>query len=147
MDIYDPISVSLGLRPIEHILLKYTIEELILEYTNGEGKMTNPCNPEANKINASLGGKAKAAKKYPAWNKGISTPRSQESIEKQKATITGKKRGPYKNYDYASKSHPIIFRGKEYSSISEARRETGASFPTVKKFMQRLPFPPQSQEP
>jgi hypothetical protein len=81
--------------------------------------------------------------KYKAWNKGMSIPRSKESIEKQKNTITGKKRGPYKNYNYASNSHPIIFRAKEYSSISEARRDTGASFRTVKKFMQRLPFQQQ----
>lgn len=54
-----------------------------------------PFNQEANKKNASLGGISKAAKKYPAWNKGIPTPRSQKSIEKQRSTMTGKKRGPY----------------------------------------------------
>lgn len=37
----------------------------------------------------------KESGKYTAWNKGISTHRSVESIEKQRATITGKKRGPY----------------------------------------------------
>lgn len=30
-----------------------------------------------------------------SWNKDISTPRTPESIEKQKATMTGTKRGPY----------------------------------------------------
>ena len=82
---------------------------------------------------ARLGGFAKAAKEYPAWNKGIPTPRSKESIEKQKATITGVKRGPYKK-----KPPTLIFRGKKYSSISKAREDTGASYYTIKRHLQIL---------
>lgn len=38
---------------------------------------------------ASSGGKAKAKLNLPAWNKGISTPRSKDGIQKQKETIKG----------------------------------------------------------
>lgn len=71
-----------------------------------------------------------------SWNKGISTPRTQESIEKQRQTITGKKRGPY-NYNHEVKSTAVVFRGKSYPSIDAARRDTGASFYTIKKSTQR----------
>lgn len=67
------------------------------------------------------------------WNKGKSIPRSKESIEKQKASITGKKRGPY-NYNYDACAKSVIFRGKVYPSIAAAKRDTGASFYTVKRY-------------
>lgn len=74
-----------------------------------------------------------------AWNKGMSIPRSPESIKKQKETMTGVKRGPYK------KNPPwFTFRGKEYSSIDEARKDARVSYYTVKKLMQILP---PSQQP
>ena len=70
----------------------------------------------------------------PAWNKGVSRPRTPESIAKQRETMLGKRRGPYLNYNYkASSSGPLIFRNKEYSSISAARQATGASFYTIKR--------------
>lgn len=68
------------------------------------------------------------------WNKGKSIPRSKESIEKQKTTITGKKRGPYLGYNYQVSAKPVIFRGKEYPSISAASRDTGAAFYTIKRY-------------
>jgi hypothetical protein len=68
------------------------------------------------------------------WNKGKSIPRTQESIEKQRATITGKKRGPYTNYNYGVSATPVVFRGKEYPSIAAARKDTGASFYTIKRY-------------
>lgn len=74
----------------------------------------------------------KESGEYVAWNKGVSTPRSKQSIEKQRASITGKKRGPY-NYNHAVKSVAVVFRGKEYPSIDAARKDTGASFYTIKK--------------
>jgi hypothetical protein len=83
--------------------------------------------------------KRKRNGRYKAWNKGINTPRTPESIEKQRKTITGKKRGSYKNYRYDVNTIPVIFRGVEYPSISEARRNTGASFYTVKQHSQTLP--------
>jgi hypothetical protein len=82
--------------------------------------------------------KRKRSGTYTAWNKGKNIPRSKESIAKQKNTITGKKRGPYKNYRHDITSTPVIFRGVVYSSISEARRDTGASFYTVKRHSQIL---------
>ena len=52
-----------------------------------------PYNHEANKINARLGGMAFAAKKFPAWNKGISTGREPETTRKKKsASHKGMKR-------------------------------------------------------
>lgn len=68
-----------------------------------------------------------------AWNKGMSIPRSVESIEKQRDTMTGVKRGPYKKADPW-----FTFRGKEYSSIDEARKDARVSYYTVKKQMQVL---------
>lgn len=68
------------------------------------------------------------------WNKGKSIPRTQESIEKQKSTITGKKRGSYINYNYEACAKSVVFRGKEYPSIAAARKDTGASFYTVKRY-------------
>ena len=66
------------------------------------------------------------------WNKGISTPRTKSSIEKQRITMMGVKRGPYTNYK--CKTDPILFRGKEYRSIESARKDTGASFYTIKSY-------------
>jgi len=66
------------------------------------------------------------------WNKGLSTPRTKLSIEKQRSTMKGVKRGPYANYKY--KTDPILFRGKEYRSIESARKDTGASFYTIKSY-------------
>lgn len=68
------------------------------------------------------------------WNKGKSIPRTQESIDKQRSTITGKKRGPYANYNYEVSAKRVVFRGKEYPSITAARNDTGASFYTVKRY-------------
>lgn len=116
---------------------KYTWDEL-LEQAEPFSKGAPPV-PHA----ASLGGKAKAKLKLPAWNKGLTVPRSKASIEKQRQTITGKKRGPYKNYNHtAAGSKPVIFRGKEYPSMNAARDDTGASFYTIKK---HLTQPPQTQ--
>lgn len=133
MDIYDAIiAKALDITPFPS---STTLEELMM-FHSVPGSVRSCFNAELNKINASLGGKAKAAKKYPAWNKGVSTPRSKESIEKQRVSITGKKRGPY-NYNHAVKSTAVVFRGKEYPSIDAARKDTGASFYTIKK---RQPF-------
>jgi hypothetical protein len=71
-----------------------------------------------------------------SWNKGMSTPRTKDSIEKQRNTMLGKKRGPY-NYNHDVKSTAVTFRGKDYPSIDAARKDTGASFYTIKK---HLPF-------
>lgn len=68
------------------------------------------------------------------WNKGKSIPRTKESIEKQRKTMTGKKRGPYNNYNYDVSATAVAFRGKEYPSIAAARKDTGASFYTVKRY-------------
>jgi hypothetical protein len=68
------------------------------------------------------------------WNKGKSIPRTQESIEKQRSTMIGKKRGPYTNYNYEVGAKSVIFRGKEYPSITAARNDTGVSFYTVKRY-------------
>lgn len=76
---------------------------------------------------ARLGGYAKARKGYPAWNKGKPTSRSKESIEKQKATITGVKRGKY-NY---AKPHPnsksITIGSATFNTLGEAEKKTGIS--------------------
>lgn len=68
------------------------------------------------------------------WNKGKSIPRSKESIEKQRSTMTGKKRGPYHGYNYAVGAKAVTFRGKTYPSISAASRDTGAAFYTIKRY-------------
>ena len=106
-----------------------------------------PYNLESNKRVAALGGYAR--KNRSAWNKGKSTPRSSESIEKQRQTITGKKRGSYKNYNHEASSCAIIFRGKEYPSISAAKRDTGACYRTIKRLAQEtsLHTEPRDQEP
>jgi hypothetical protein len=76
-----------------------------------------------------------SGRKYgPAWNKGKSSLRSKESIDKQRETILGKKRGPYYNFNHDISSTPISFRGKKYISISDARRDTGAAFYTIKRY-------------
>ena len=81
------------------------------------------------------------------WNKGLKCPRSKESIEKQRMTMIGSVRGPYKNFNYeSSKTVPVIFRGVEYASISKAKEHTGASFYTIKKTatkLRRIPSPSQ----
>lgn len=85
---------------------------------------------------ASLGGRAYALKenKVP-WNKGKSiSTRTPDSIKKQVATITGKKRGPYKTNGNNPRATRIEFRGKEYPSIQHAMEDTGSSFYTVKKY-------------
>lgn len=71
-------------------------------------------------------------KKGVAWNLGKPNPRSAESIEKQRITMTGKKRGPY-NYTSPS-AQPLTFRDKEYPSIDAARKDTGASYNTIKRY-------------
>lgn len=58
---------------------------------------------------------------------GISKSRTQESIEKQRKTITGSKRGPY-NYNHAAKSTSIEISGVVYPSISSAVRATGIHY-------------------
>jgi hypothetical protein len=67
---------------------------------------------------AKLGGLAKAVLGYPIWNKGKKIgPRSIESVEKQRSTMTGCKRGPYKNYNYEKcgwkKGHITWNKGKK----------------------------------
>ena len=58
---------------------------------------------------------------------GMKRPTS--AIEKQRATITGKPRGPYKK-----REEPVLeFRGKLYPSIAAARQDTRASFYTIKQ--------------
>jgi len=84
--------------------------------------------------------KRKDEGRYVAWNKGISTPRTKESIEKQRKTMTGKKRGPYKNYRY-DKYNAVEFRGKKYPSMSSAQKDTGASYYTVKKYGKPIQLP------
>ena len=93
----------------------------------------SPYNIEHLRSIASLGGKARAAKKYAPWNKGQSTPRSKASIEKQKATMTGKKRGKYENYNHIN-STSITIKGKTYPSIRSAVKDTGVSFYTIKRY-------------
>lgn len=74
----------------------------------------------------------------PSWNKGkTGMKRSESSIQKQKETITGKKRGPY-DYNHEVCSISVLFRGKIYPSIAAARRDTGASFRTVKRYSRIL---------
>lgn len=89
---------------------------------------------------AYLGGKAYALKenKVP-WNKGKSiSTRTPDSIRKQIATITGKKRSPYKTNGNNPKATKVIFRGKEYPSITHAMKDTGSSHYTVKKYTMLL---------
>lgn len=69
--------------------------------------------------------------KLEVWNKGKSSPRSKESISKQRKTITGKKRGNYKNYNHKSSSKSVILYGVQYVSIAEAIKATGHSYYTV----------------
>jgi len=89
--------------------------------------------------------KRKLEGNYTAWNKGVSTPRTPESIEKQRKTITGKKRGPYENFRY-DLYQSIKFRGKEYTSASAARKDTGASYYTIKKYGKPLTRPPHIEQ-
>lgn len=63
-----------------------------------------------------------------AWNSGLSTPRTPASIEKQRKTLTGVKRGRYQGYNYEASARKVIVSGVEYRSISEAMRETGHSY-------------------
>lgn len=73
------------------------------------------------------------------WNKGKrGFKRTKESIEKQKETITGKARGPYTNYNHEACSKSVFFKGKMYPSIAAAKRDTGASFYTIKRHSQSL---------
>lgn len=83
---------------------------------------------------ASKGGHAKAQLKLPAWNKGKSNPRSPESIEKQRQTLTGKKRGHYKTYNAGThNSVKVVIEGKEYPSIAAYQREARVSYYTALK--------------
>jgi hypothetical protein len=77
------------------------------------------------------------------WNKGKrGHKRSQTSIQKQKQTRTGVKRGPYNTTNTA---HTIQFRGETYRSIDAARKATGASFYTIKRcLLAQQPFPSPS---
>jgi hypothetical protein len=74
---------------------------------------------------------------------GKSKIRTKESIEKQRNTMTGKKRGPYK-YNHEAKSTPVIYNGKMYPSISSAVRDTGIHY---YKIMKLQPSQQQFQEP
>ena len=78
---------------------------------------------------AHLGGK----KGHVPWNKGISNPRTPESIDKQRKTLTGKNRGKYKTNGNNPRATKVTFRGIEYPSISHAREATGASHYTITK--------------
>ncbi len=71
-----------------------------------------------------------------SWNKGLRCPRSKDSIEKQRKTITGKKRGSY-NYNHLSKSTSVVIDGVQYCSISEARRVLNCSYYSAIKRAQR----------
>lgn len=85
------------------------------------------------------------------WNKGKNIPlsdetktkiseahkgktRSKESIEKQRKSLLGKKRGPYKNYNHSASSKAVEFRGKTYPSIAAAQKDTGACRATISKY-------------
>lgn len=61
--------------------------------------------------------------------------RSSISIDKQRKTITGRKRGPYKSSNESRKIKVNLY-GKEYPSIDAARKDTGYSFYTIKRLMQ-----------
>jgi hypothetical protein len=128
MDIYDPIAIALGIEPIE--LPEFDNSDI----TPGNTKGSQVYNLESNRLNASKGGKARALKNYPAWNKGVKgLKRSLKSIEKQKTTMTGKPRGPYKNYRHDVYSTAVTIDGKIYPSISAARKDTGMAFYTIKR--------------
>ncbi len=53
-------------------------------------------------------------------------PRTPESIEKQRQTMTGRPRGPYK-YNH-SNSTAVEYDGKVYPSLSQAMRAAGTTF-------------------
>ncbi len=77
---------------------------------------------------------------------GRTKPRTTESIEKQRRTMTGKKRGPYKNYNYNSaNSISFCLNGKIYPSIASATKDTGMHYLKIKRL---LPFqqPVQAHE-
>ena len=138
---------------------KYSIEWNIVEskeWANlkeecGDGG-PSPFNLELNRINAKKANeasvKAQLLNPRPGIWKGLKRgPRSIESIEKQRISITGKKKGTYENYNYeAVKAQPVIFRGKQYPSVSSAAKDNKASRITVQKYAMQLQ-PSQVQEP
>lgn len=132
MSIYNPISIALNIAPNEN----YIHDELDdSDIEPGNFKNSQTYNLEANRVNASKGGYAKAAKQYPAWNKGVKgLVRSHSSIEKQRKSITGKKRGPYNNYNYIN-AKSVVVNGKEYPSMAAACRDTGIGPVRIKKFL------------
>jgi hypothetical protein len=69
--------------------------------------------------------------KISVWNKDKSITRSIESIEKQRNTITGKKRGNYQNYNHQVSSKSVTIYGVRYNSIAEAKKATGHSYYTI----------------
>lgn len=71
---------------------------------------------------------------YIPADKGTKKPRSKESIEKQRKSITGKKRGTYSNYNYAASSKRIEIYGTIYNTIEDAKKATGHSYTTVMKY-------------
>lgn len=141
MSMYDPISIALNIAPNQKFIYDEN-DDTDIEPNNCKGSQSY--NLEANRLNASKGGYARAAKKYPAWNKGIKgLTRSAASIEKQRKTMTGKPRGPYPNYNNPN-AKKVVVNGKEYPSIAAARRDTGMG---PIKIMKLLRIQQPSQEP
>lgn len=76
----------------------------------------------------------KTGPKGPNKSRGIKTgPRTQESIDKQKKTITGKKRGSYKNFNHSVSSKEIIIDNIKYSSLAECHRQTGIGIRIIRR--------------
>jgi len=64
------------------------------------------------------------------WNKGKSTARTKESIEKQKITITGKKRGPY---NILETDERLALRANISKSLKNNQRAKGVKFSEEEK--------------
>lgn len=96
----------------------------------------------------------------PAWNKGLKTGPNKKVSEYKRGRDIGIKNWnngitQIRSYerpgegwmhgrlDDAVNKIPIIFRDKEYASISLAKEDTGCCYQTIKKFMQPLPSPKQ----
>ena len=99
---------------------------LKLEEGDGGG---NCFNHEANKINASKGGQtlARLVKENKIvlvpWNKSKSVPRTESSIEKQRKTMTGKKRGRY-NVNLSEKRILQLKQQMAGNTINLGRKQT-----------------------
>ena len=102
MSIYDPISIALNIEPID---IDYSD---ISNITPNDTKNSQTFNLESNRANASKGGKARAAKGYPAWNKGKTGVQKGSRLGVEVSAETRAKMSASKKKLYGNGNHPHI---------------------------------------